>query len=80
MPARQPAKRQRYEFRRRTAHFASRERTKCVRPYTRLEMLAQFGEAAYDQQLLALGGLVYFFVFQDPGVAVGNEDCVQSCR
>ena len=43
------------------------------------EVFAEFGEAAYYQELLALGGGVYFFVFQYPRVAVGDEDRVETC-
>ena len=39
-------------------------------------MFAEFGESAYDQELLALRGGIYFFVLQNPGIAVRNEDGV----
>ena len=41
-------------------------------------MFAEFGEAADDEELLAGGGRVDFFVFQYPGVAVRNEDGVEA--
>lgn len=42
-------------------------------------MFSQFCEAAYYQELLAFWGLFYFFVLEDPGIAVGDENGVQSC-
>ena len=39
-------------------------------------MFSELGETAYYQELLAFRGGIYFFVFQDPGIAVGNEDGV----
>ena len=45
--------------------------------YTALEMLAQFGEASDDEEFLAFGGSIDFLVFEDPGVAVGNEDRIK---
>lgn len=42
------------------------------------KVFAEFGEAAYYQELLALRGMVYFFVLEDPGVAVGDEDRVEA--
>src|SRR5580692_10366502 len=41
-------------------------------------MLAQFGEAADDEELLTGGGWVDFFVLEDPGVTVRDEDGVQA--
>ena len=45
---------------------------------TFLEMLAKFSKAANDQQLLLRWGWIEFFVFEDPCVAVGDEDGVQA--
>jgi hypothetical protein len=41
-----------------------------------LEMLAQFGEAADDEQFLLRRSGVDLFVLEDPGVAMRNEDGV----
>ena len=41
-------------------------------------MFAEFGETAHDQELLPCRGGVYFFVFENPGVAVGNEHRIHS--
>jgi hypothetical protein len=39
-------------------------------------MLAQFGEAADDEQFLLRRSGVDLFVLEDPGVAMRNEDGV----
>ena len=41
-------------------------------------MLAEFGEASDDEESLPLGRRVDFFMFEDPRVAVWNEDRVES--
>src|SRR5216684_868650 len=42
------------------------------------KMLAQFGKAAHDQQLLRWCGGVYLFMFENPSIAVRHEYSVQS--
>ena len=41
-------------------------------------MLGEIGEACQFKELLASGGLVDDFVFEDPGEVVGDEDGVQT--
>lgn len=41
-------------------------------------MFAEFGESSYDQQFLPGRCRVDFFVLENPGIAVRDEDCVQS--
>ena len=48
-----------------------------VRAVTILEMLAQFGETSHDKQFLTFGCGIHFFMLEDPGVAVRNEDRVE---
>lgn len=43
-----------------------------------LKVFAEFGEAAYDQQLLAFGSSVYFLVFQNPRITVRDKDRVET--
>ena len=50
-----------------------------MRPSPRdLEVFAKFGEFSYNQQSLVWWGWVEFFVLQDPGVAMGDKDGVES--
>ena len=41
-------------------------------------MLPQLREAAHDQQALRRRRGIHFFMFQDPGIAVRDENRVQS--
>jgi len=41
-------------------------------------MLTQFGEASDDEELLACGRWIHLLMLEDPGVAMGNEDGVES--
>jgi len=43
-----------------------------------LKVLGEIGEACQLEELLASGGLVDDFVFEDPGEVVGDEDGVQT--
>ena len=44
-----------------------------------LKVLGEIGEACQLEELLASGGLIDDFVFEDPGEVVGNEDGVEPC-
>src|SRR5580704_1343601 len=43
-----------------------------------LEMLAQFRKPSHNQQPLPRWRRIHFLMLQNPGVAVGHENCVQS--
>lgn len=50
---------------------------------TALEVMKQVSEAGKLQQMLACGGLVYGFMFKDPGELMRYEDSMQAsaeCR